>query len=48
MQLPLISINTTAKTAVEMTRFAIITDKKRHIKMAIVDNLAKTVLNDNN
>ncbi len=36
-QLPLISINTTAGTASEMTRFCIITDEKRHIKMAIVD-----------
>ncbi len=36
-QLPLISINTTAGTASEMTRFCIITDEARHIKMAIVD-----------
>ena len=36
-QLPLISINTTAGTASEMTRFCIITDQERHIKMAIVD-----------
>ena len=36
-QLPLISVNTTAGTASEMTRFCIITDEKRHIKMAIVD-----------
>ncbi|MBF9002912.1 MULTISPECIES: L-threonine dehydrogenase [Vibrio] len=35
--LPLISINTTAGTASEMTRFCIITDEVRHIKMAIVD-----------
>ena len=35
--LPLISINTTAGTASEMTRFCIITDEERHIKMAIVD-----------
>ena len=36
-QLPLVSINTTAGTASEMTRFCIITDEARHIKMAIVD-----------
>jgi alcohol dehydrogenase len=35
--LPLVSINTTAGTASEMTRFCIITDESRHIKMAIVD-----------
>lgn len=36
-QLPLVAVNTTAGTASEMTRFAIITDESRHIKMAIVD-----------
>ncbi len=37
-QVPLISINTTtAGTASEMTKFCIITDEERHIKMAIVD-----------
>ncbi|EPT9248042.1 L-threonine dehydrogenase [Photobacterium damselae] len=36
-QMPLIAINTTAGTASEMTRFCIITDEARHIKMAIVD-----------
>lgn len=35
--LPMIAVNTTAGTASEMTRFTIITDSKRHIKMAIVD-----------
>lgn len=34
---PLISINTTSGTASEITRFCIITDTDRHIKMAIVD-----------
>ena len=33
----MIAINTTAGTASEMTRFCIITDEARHIKMAIVD-----------
>lgn len=36
-QLPLVAVNTTAGTASEMTRFCIITDEERHIKMAIVD-----------
>ncbi|PHV70323.1 L-threonine dehydrogenase [Sporanaerobium hydrogeniformans] len=36
-QLPLITINTTAGTASEMTIFSIITDEERHIKMALVD-----------
>lgn len=34
---PLIAVNTTAGTASKMTRFCIITDTDRHIKMAIVD-----------
>jgi alcohol dehydrogenase len=34
---PFIAVNTTAGTASEMTRFCIITDTQRHIKMAIVD-----------
>ncbi|WP_283170871.1 iron-containing alcohol dehydrogenase [Curtanaerobium respiraculi] len=34
---PLISINTTAGTASEITRFCIITDTRRKVKMAIVD-----------
>ncbi|MEZ7829458.1 MAG: iron-containing alcohol dehydrogenase [Brachymonas denitrificans] len=36
-QLPLLAVNTTAGTASEMTRFTIITDETRHVKMAIVD-----------
>jgi alcohol dehydrogenase len=34
---PLITVNTTAGTASEMTSFTIITDTDRHLKMAIVD-----------
>ncbi|MER1985156.1 MAG: iron-containing alcohol dehydrogenase [Solibacillus sp.] len=34
---PLIAVNTTAGTASEMTRFTIITDTARKVKMAIVD-----------
>ena len=34
---PFIAVNTTAGTASEMTRFCIITDESRHVKMAIVD-----------
>lgn len=36
-QLPMLGVNTTAGTGSEMTSFAIITDEKRHIKMALVD-----------
>jgi alcohol dehydrogenase len=34
---PLIAVNTTSGSAAEITRFCIITDTDRHIKMAIVD-----------
>jgi len=46
-QMPLVSINTTAGTASEMTRFCIITDVKRHIKMAIVDKHVTPILSVN-
>lgn len=45
---PFIAVNTTAGTASEMTRFTIITDTDRHVKMAIVDrNVTPTIsIND--
>ncbi|WEY41791.1 L-threonine dehydrogenase [Paraburkholderia sp. SUR17] len=46
-QLPMVAINTTAGTASEMTRFCIITDEVRHIKMAIVDKHVTPVLSVN-
>lgn len=46
-QLPMITINTTAGTASEMTRFCIITDAERHIKMAIVDKHVTPLLSVN-
>ncbi|PPX85963.1 L-threonine dehydrogenase [Cronobacter sakazakii] len=46
-QLPMIAINTTAGTASEMTRFCIITDQERHVKMAIVDKHVTPVMSVN-
>lgn len=46
-QLPLIAVNTTAGTASEMTRFCIITDERRHVKMAIVDRHVTPVISVN-
>lgn len=46
-QLPVVAINTTAGTASEMTRFCIITDEKRHIKMAIVDKNTTPIMSVN-
>ncbi|BDY03822.1 L-threonine dehydrogenase [Ferrimonas sp. YFM] len=46
-QMPLVAINTTAGTASEMTRFCIITDEDRHIKMAIVDKNTTPILSVN-
>jgi len=46
-QLPMVAINTTAGTASEMTRFCIITDEVRHIKMAIVDKHVTPLLSVN-
>ncbi|WP_414155310.1 L-threonine dehydrogenase [Pseudomonas sp. BNK-43-a] len=46
-QLPLIAINTTTGTASEMTRFCIITDESRHVKMAIVDRNVTPILSVN-
>lgn len=45
--LPLVSINTTAGTASEMTRFCIITDETTHIKMAIVESNLTPILSIN-
>lgn len=46
-QMPLVAINTTAGTASEMTRFCIITDEERHIKMAIVDKNTTPIISVN-
>ncbi|GAL31629.1 alcohol dehydrogenase [Vibrio maritimus] len=44
---PLISINTTAGTASEMTMFSVITDEERQIKMAIVDQKVTPLISVN-
>jgi len=44
---PLVAINTTAGTASEMTKFTIITDTSRKVKMAIVDKHVTPVLSIN-
>jgi alcohol dehydrogenase len=36
--IPIIAINTTSGTGSEVTRFTIITDTERHVKMAIIDD----------
>ena len=46
-QLPLMAINTTAGTASEMTRFCIITDETRQVKMVIVDKHTTPILSVN-
>lgn len=46
-QTPLFAVNTTAGTASEMTRFCIITDETRHVKMAIVDKNTTPILSVN-
>ena len=45
-QLPLMAINTTAGTASEMTRFCIITDETRQVKMVIVDKHTTPILSE--
>lgn len=44
---PLMSINTTAGTASEMTMFSVITDEERQIKMAIVDQKVTPLISVN-
>ncbi len=44
---PLVSINTTAGTASEMTMFSVITDEERAIKMAIIDQKVTPMISVN-
>ena len=41
-----IAINTTAGTASELTRFCVITDKERHVKMSIVAVVREMCIRD--
>ncbi|KEG09212.1 alcohol dehydrogenase [Trypanosoma grayi] len=43
-QFPIVAINTTAGTASEMTRFAVITDEKRHTKMVIATDTSTPLM----
>lgn len=43
-QFPLIAVNTTAGTASEITRFAVVTDEKRHVKMVITTDMCTPLI----